>query len=103
MLISPVLEAAFQPEDGLVMCSLDRGGEELLPEPVRMEGPEGEWLLMGVERSDDDAHLDAENGGVSVRVRLSDGVLELAGAWPVPAMSGVEVESGPGGMTLRVT
>jgi hypothetical protein len=69
VLISPVLEAAFSAEDGAELWSLDRGGKELLDTPIRLPG---DWSLVAVERSDDEARLEAETDGMTLDVRLSD-------------------------------
>jgi len=74
VLISPVLEAAFTPEDGMELCSLELRGKELLEAPLRLPG---HWRLLAVERSDDDAHLEAEADGRILNVRLADAELTM--------------------------
>ena len=74
VLISPVLEVAFTAEDGAELRSLERGGEELLGAPLRLPG---DWHLIAVERTDDEARLEAEADGMALDVRLADDQLTV--------------------------
>ena len=113
VLISPVLEAGFAPEDGMALCSLEYRGEQLLEEPARLAGAPGHWRLLAVERHDDDAHLQAEadlegGGTVAVEARLADDSLELTsaggGPWELAAHDPrVTAETHGGTLKLRVT
>ena len=75
VLVSPVLEVAFTAEDGAELRSLERDGRELLDAPLRLPG---DWHLVAVERSDDEARLEAEADGMSLDVRLSDDRLTVS-------------------------
>ena len=75
VLISPVLEAAFQPDEGMALCSLEYKGRELLEGPLRVPG---HWRLLAVERSDDGARLEAEADGMTLEVRLSGEELAMS-------------------------
>lgn len=67
VLVSPVLEADFTPEDG-------------------------DWKLLAVERTDDDAHLEAETDDLKLEVRIAEGEVRVR----------VTQKTGEPALTLRV-
>lgn len=67
VLVSPVLEADFTPEDG-------------------------GWKLLAVERTDDDAHLEAETDDLKLEVRIAEGEVRVR----------VTQKTGEPALTLRV-